>query len=93
MMILDDHAVVRKGFDHERVARLTPRDRRILRWIGEGKRNKQIAERLQIADKTVRNRVTLIYSQLDLTNRAEAAAYATLLSLHETGIDPERPGT
>ena len=58
---------------------LAERDIEILRLLSQGASNQDIAEQLHIAEKTVRNRLTLIYRNLDLKNRTQAALYA----LHE----------
>ena len=44
--------------------------------IGEGLTNRQIGERLFIAEKTVKNYVSMLFRKLDLTQRTAAAAYA-----------------
>lgn len=64
---------------------LPERDIEILRLLAKGKSNQEIAEQLFVAEKTVRNRLTLIYRQLDLDNRTQAALYA----LREDLITPE----
>ncbi len=54
---------------------LNPQEERILDLIAEGKTNKEIAVVLNLSDKTVKNYVSVILSKLNLSNRAEAAAY------------------
>jgi len=58
------------------VARLTPREREVLELIARGLNNDQIADRLVIAPKTVRNHVTRIYSKLEVDSRAQAVVLA-----------------
>jgi pimeloyl-ACP methyl ester carboxylesterase/DNA-binding CsgD family transcriptional regulator len=60
----------------EAVSRLTPREGEVLTLIAQGLSNDQIAERLVIAPKTVRNHVTRIYSKLDVDSRAQAVILA-----------------
>lgn len=55
---------------------LTPREREIIQLIGEGLKNKEIGERLFISEITVRNRLTVIYEKLGVTNRQELMIYA-----------------
>jgi two-component system NarL family response regulator len=55
---------------------LSDRDMAILRLLAKGQSNLQIADHLQIAEKTVRNRLTFIYRQLSLENRTQAALFA-----------------
>jgi two-component system, NarL family, response regulator LiaR len=55
---------------------LSDRDEDILRLVAQGLSNQAIAERLFISVKTVRNRLSLVFQQLHLKNRTEAALYA-----------------
>lgn len=55
---------------------LTEQELRVLRLVSKGNTNKQIAKALYLGEGTVRNYVSSILAKLDLTNRAEAAAYA-----------------
>lgn len=54
---------------------LTERERRVLDLIGEGMTNRQIAERLFLAEKTVKNYVTAVLSKLGMERRTQAAAW------------------
>ena len=65
----------------EKLARLTPQEERILGLVSEGGTNKQIGEELGLAEKTVKNYVSSILTKLEVTRRAEAAAY---LARHTT---------
>ena len=58
-----------------KLARLSPQEERILALVTDGKTNKQIGEELKLAEKTVKNYVSAILSKLEVTRRAEAAAY------------------
>ena len=58
------------------VGLLSRREVEVLRLLGEGLTNRQIGERLFISPKTAEHHVSRIYSKLDVTTRAEAAAYA-----------------
>ena len=55
---------------------LSARELEILRLIAEGTRNAQIASRLQISDKTVRNHVSRLYRKLAVSDRSQAVLYA-----------------
>jgi DNA-binding NarL/FixJ family response regulator len=55
---------------------LPERDVEILQLLAQGKSNQEIADSLFIAEKTVRNRLSLVFKQLHLKNRTEAALYA-----------------
>jgi DNA-binding NarL/FixJ family response regulator len=59
-----------------RIARLTKREREVLGLIGQGLRNKQIAERLYISEITVRHHLTSVYDKLGVTDRLELVIYA-----------------
>ncbi|HVS04846.1 MAG TPA: response regulator transcription factor [Candidatus Dormibacteraeota bacterium] len=61
----------------ERLARLSAQEERILEMIAEGKTNREIGDKLHLAEKTVKNYVTSILSKLEVARRAEAAAYLT----------------
>ena len=61
---------------------LTEREREIVRLVAEGHHNNYIAEELNISEKTVRNRLTVIYSKMEVNSRLELA----LLTSQE-GID------
>ena len=58
------------------LAALTDQERRILALIGEGLTNRQIGDRLFLAEKTVKNYVSALFAKLGMQRRAQAAAYA-----------------
>jgi DNA-binding CsgD family transcriptional regulator len=53
---------------------LSPREREILHWVGEGKRNAEIATILQLSPLTVRKHLENIFSKLGVETRTAAAA-------------------
>jgi len=55
---------------------LTAQERRILELIGEGLTNRQIGERMYLAEKTVKNYVSALFAKLGMERRTQAAAYA-----------------
>ncbi|KUO17804.1 response regulator [Streptomyces dysideae] len=59
--------------------RLSPRELQILELIGEGLTNRQIAERLFLAEKTIKNRVSSILAKLGVGRRVQAAILAQRL--------------
>ena len=63
----------------ERLARLTEQERRILDLIAEGCTNRQIGQRLHLAEKTVKNYVSNMLAKLDMERRTEAAVFAARL--------------
>jgi two-component system response regulator DevR len=58
-----------------KLARLSAQEERILEMVGEGLTNRQIAEKIHLSDKTVKNYVSTILQKLEVARRAEAAAY------------------
>jgi DNA-binding NarL/FixJ family response regulator len=57
------------------VEQLTPQERRIIGLVAEGMTNRQIGARVHLAEKTVKNYVSNILMKLDLSRRAEVAAF------------------
>ncbi len=59
----------------EKLARLSAQEERILALVADGLTNREIGDRLRLAEKTVKNYVSTILSKLEVARRAEAAAY------------------
>ncbi|KQX66274.1 response regulator transcription factor [Angustibacter sp. Root456] len=59
-----------------RLAGLTGQERRILDCIAEGMSNREIAEHLSLAEKTVKNYVTSVLAKLGMQRRTQAAVFA-----------------
>ena len=59
---------------------LTEQERKILELIAEGLTNRQIGERMFLAEKTVKNYVSNLLAKLGMSRRTEAAAYAARLA-------------
>lgn len=64
------------GGENPAFASLSPREREVLMLITEGLSNAQIAERLSISDKTVRNHVSNLFDKLGVWTRAQAIVFA-----------------
>jgi DNA-binding NarL/FixJ family response regulator len=62
---------------------LTAREVEILKMLATGMANKQIAYKLKISEKTVRNHVSNMYEKLDIYDRAQAVLYAVRKGLVE----------
>jgi DNA-binding NarL/FixJ family response regulator len=74
---------LRKGEEEdERMARLTDQERKILDLIAEGLTNRQIADRMFLAEKTVKNYVSNLLAKLGMERRTEAAVFAARLQEH-----------
>jgi len=64
-------------------AALTDQELRALSLLAEGRTNREIAQMLGLGEGTVRNYVSGMFAKLDVTNRAEAAAYATTHNIRD----------
>jgi two-component system response regulator DevR len=69
------------------LARLTAQERRILDLLAEGLTNRQIAERLFLVEKTVRNHVTRVLAKLGVERRTQAALVAARLANRPPSAD------
>jgi two-component system, NarL family, response regulator DevR len=76
----------------EKLARLSPQEERILGLVSEGSTNKEIGEELGLAEKTVKNYVSSILTKLEVTRRAEAAAYLARHTTTPGARPPPLPG-
>lgn len=70
---------------NDQLAQLTDQERRILDLIAEGLTNRQIADRVHLAEKTVKNYVSNLLMKLGMERRTQAAVFAAGLR--------DRPGT
>jgi DNA-binding NarL/FixJ family response regulator len=59
---------------------LTEQERKVLELIGEGLTNRQIGERMFLAEKTVKNYVSSLLAKLGMERRTQAAAFVTRLN-------------
>jgi two-component system, NarL family, response regulator DevR len=66
--------------DDDELGSLTEQERNILELIAEGLTNREIGERMFLAEKTVKNYVSNMLSKLGMSRRTEAAAYAARLA-------------
>ena len=69
--------------EDELLARLSPQERNILRLIADGLTNRQIAEDVHLAEKTVKNYVSNLLSKLGMERRTQAAVYAARLGAQQ----------
>jgi two-component system response regulator DevR len=67
---------------------LTARQEQILLLIGDGLTNREIGDRLGVAEKTIKNAVTGLLACLNMQRRSQAAVYATVREM-----SAERPPT
>lgn len=74
--------------EDERLKDLTEQERRILDLLAEGLTNREIAERMYLAEKTVKNYVSNLLTKMGMQRRTEAAVYAARLA-ERRGHHPE----
>jgi two-component system, NarL family, response regulator DevR len=71
-----------------KLSRLSPQEERILDMVGEGSTNREIAERIHLSDKTVKNYVSTILQKLEVARRAEAASYVARIKAGQPHPEP-----
>ncbi|GGJ34491.1 response regulator [Deinococcus roseus] len=74
--VLDDFRHKKEVLPSEKHADLNERETMILRLLAQGHSNQEIAIKMDISEKTVRNRLSEIFAKLQLNNRTQAALYA-----------------
>ena len=62
--------------DDGAIRSLTPQETRIFELIGEGLSNREIADEMFLAEKTVKNYISNLFAKLGITRRTQAAAMA-----------------
>lgn len=81
--LLDERALARRRATHtDPTEALTPTERKVLELIGDGLSNREIGERLGLAEKTVKNHVTGLLAKMDFRRRTQAAAW---VAAHRSG--------
>lgn len=69
-----------------RLSRLTEQQFRVLSMLAEGLLNKQIADRLNVQERTVKAHVTAIFEKLEVRNRTQAGVLLRSLDLGEAAL-------
>jgi two-component system response regulator DevR len=64
-----------EGGAKDKIAQLSPQERRVLALVAEGKTNKEIGVGLGLSDKTIKNYLKNLMDKLQLSRRAQAAAF------------------
>ena len=82
--VLDRMKRLAAGQEFDDIAALSAQERKVLGLVAEGKTNKEIANALDLSDKTVKNYLSNIFSKLNLSRRAEAAAYFVRRRHHDS---------
>jgi DNA-binding NarL/FixJ family response regulator len=70
------------------LSRLSKQERTIVTHIADGLTNKQIAEEMFLAEKTVKNYVSNLLAKMGMSRRSEAAAYVARLEGEHEGAEP-----
>jgi two-component system, NarL family, response regulator DevR len=77
-----------RGESQDRLSELSDQERKVLDLIGEGLTNRQIGERMFLAEKTVKNYVSNVLAKLGLDRRTQAAVLAH--EVRRSAIDSQR---
>src|ERR1700722_4359049 len=80
MMVAKARARLGRDVEEERLRGLSPQERRILELISEGMTNREIADTMFLAEKTVRNYVSNLLLKMGMKHRTEAAVFAVRAS-------------
>lgn len=75
--------IINRNIDKEKIDSLTKREIEILKQIAGGRFNKEIAESLNITERTVKNHISNLFKKIDVNDRTQAAVFAIRNSLVE----------
>lgn len=67
--------MIDRSKDTEKLEKLTNREIQVLKLLSIGKLNRQIAEELEISERTVKNHVSNIFKKIDVKDRTQAAVF------------------
>ena len=73
--------MIEKNEDEVKIDSLTRRELEVLKLLAVGMYNKEVAEKLNISERTVKNHVSNIFKKLEVTDRTQAAVFAILNNL------------
>lgn len=73
--------MVARNSDKEKIKNLTKRELEVLILVSEGMFNKEIADKLEISERTVKNHISNIFKKIDVADRTQAAVFAIKNSL------------
>lgn len=68
--------MIEKNEDEVKIESLTRRELEVLKLLAVGMYNKEVAEKLNISERTVKNHVSNIFKKLEVTDRTQAAVFA-----------------
>lgn len=75
--------MIEKNQDEGKIESLTKRELEVLKLLAVGMYNKEVAEKLDISERTVKNHVSNIFKKLEVTDRTQAAVFAIRNNLIE----------
>ena len=75
--------MIEKNRDEGKIDSLTKRELEVLKLLAVGMYNKEVAERLEISERTVKNHVSNIFKKLEVADRTQAAVFAIRNNLIE----------
>lgn len=68
--------LIRRDADREKVDSLTKREIEVLKQVASGMFNKEIANHLDISERTVKNHISNIFKKIEVSDRTQAAVFA-----------------
>lgn len=68
--------MIDRNNDNDKIEKLTNRELEVLKLLSIGKLNRQVAEELQISERTVKNHVSNIFKKIEVKDRTQAAVFA-----------------
>lgn len=68
--------MISRNSDKGKVKALTKRELEVLVLVSEGMFNKEIADKLSISERTVKNHISSIFKKIDVADRTQAAVFA-----------------
>jgi DNA-binding NarL/FixJ family response regulator len=81
----------RRREERDLLVDLTPREMEVLYWLSQGFNNLEIAGKMVLSEKTVKNHVSHVLRKLELSDRTQAAVLAWKLGLAQRSLDSIRP--
>jgi DNA-binding NarL/FixJ family response regulator len=88
--LIDQHTAAANRTDADRLSELTAREVEVLRLIGHGRSNGEIAQMLWISETTIKTHITRIFRKLGLRDRAQAVVVAYEAGIVKPGQPEER---
>ena len=77
----------RRKNENDLLGELTPREKEILYWLAQGLSNSEVAARMVLSEKTVKNHVSHMLKKLDIRDRTQAAIMAWKIGFAQLSPD------